>query len=642
MKSKFRFDIQVIRGLALVSVLLYHAKPNYFPLGFLGVDVFFVVSGFVVTPLILDIFAHGHSWNLSRPRFLEFYKRRFLRLAPALSASILFSMILIFLLGPIQDHRRISFQALFSLLGIGNLGAIYFSGDYFSPHPNAFVHTWSLSVEEQIYFAIPIFLLLSMKFLPKRFKSIRFVYASLTVFSITLFLMPVLLHPLYEALFGANGDQFEFYSPITRIWQFTLGGLAYFAGSKLQIKGHGVARISKVLVSAGLFSLLFNPFIGESVSLVVLVTVLSVLAILFRAGDYLPTWLMSLLGWLGNRSYSIYLLHLPLIYLAKYSPEFGDTGVQSRIWQTIVAVIASIALGSVFYSQIENRFRKTSHNRNVVNVSRIRALSFVVVPVLTLLVLIISPYRSYLGDPNLPSSSSVIPWEIDINCQVLKDDSAANQQPCNYPASGKESILLFGDSHAASYSETFRDIARRYDLDLYVSTYSDCPFLLSLDGYAEMGNVPYFSTSCLRHNQELLRFIESKQIQTAFYAQRARAEDGDSQIVDSLLKLKGLNTNVVVLGMNPEYIPVSTVLGNITNRRGSFSSKVKLVNENWQKITSDKSLRYIDVYSAICPNSICRTRDGSDFLYFDDNHLSNFGSSLVRPQIEASLNLSAS
>ena len=112
--------------------------------------------------------------------------------------------------------------------------------------------------------------------------------------------------------------------------------------------------------------------------------------------------------------------------------------------------------------------------------------------------------------------------------------------------------------------------------------------------------------------------------------------------MDSLLKLKGLNTNVVVLGMNPEYIPVSTVFGNITDRRGSFSSKVKLVNENWQKIASDKNLRYIDVYSTICPNSICRTRDGFDFLYFDDNHLSNFGSSLVRPQIEASLNPSAS
>ncbi len=642
MKSKFRFDIQVIRGLALVSVLVYHAKPNYFPLGYLGVDVFFVVSGFVVTPLILDIFSQGHSWNLLRPRFLEFYKRRFLRLAPALSASILFSMILVFLLGPIQDHRRISFQALFSLLGIGNVGAIYFSGDYFSPHPNAFVHTWSLSVEEQIYFAIPILLSMSINFLPRQFKSIKFVYASLTFFSITLFLMPSLLHALYEVVFGANGDQFEFYSPITRIWQFTLGGLAYFAGSKLRIKRHGAARISKVLVSAGLVSLLLNPFIGENNFMVVLVTALSALAILFRAGDYLPTWLKSSLGWLGNRSYSIYLLHLPFIYLAKYSPEFGDTGVQSRIWQTIVAVLASIAIGSVFYSQIENRFRKTSHNRNVVKVSRIQALSFVVAPVLVLLVLIISPYKSYLGDPNLPSSSSVIPWEIDKNCKVLKNDSTANQQPCSYPSSGKGSILLFGDSHAASYSETFRDIARRYDLDLYVSTYSDCPFLLSLDGYAEMGNVPYFSTSCLRHNQELLRFVENNQIQTAFYAQRARAEDADSQIVDSISKLNGLKTKVVVLGMNPEYIPVSTILGNIIDRRGSFNTKVKLVNDYWQKITSENSLRYIDVYSTICPSSICRTREGSDFLYFDDNHLSKFGSSLVRQQIEESLNPSAS
>jgi peptidoglycan/LPS O-acetylase OafA/YrhL len=113
---KYRKDIQVLRGLAVLAVIFYHAKDSLFPLGYLGVDVFFVISGFVVTPLILSIFtddANGRK-RLSNLRF--FYKRRFYRLAPALAFTLAISAITIFLLGPINDHQRFARQGIISPL----------------------------------------------------------------------------------------------------------------------------------------------------------------------------------------------------------------------------------------------------------------------------------------------------------------------------------------------------------------------------------------------------------------------------------------------------------------------------------------------------------------------------------------------
>jgi len=633
-QSKFRLDIQVIRGVALVAVLFYHAKSNFFPLGFLGVDVFFVVSGFVVTPLVMDIFARGYSWGDVRPRFTEFYRRRFLRLAPSLSASLLLTIALIFFFAPIQDHRRISFQGLLSIFGLSNFGAIYFSGDYFSPHPNALIHTWSLSVEEQIYLTLPIFMFLSFWLLPKVLYSPKLILFSLTFVSFLLFLWPSLLHQIYIEIFGVNGAQFHFYSPLTRIWQFTLGSLVYFARGKVQIRGRYAAPTCRFALFIGLFLVLFNPLLINSNLLVVLVTLLSAFSIHFKAFESAPKFISNTLGWLGNRSYSIYLLHLPLIYLAKYSPIFGADGSRSRQWQTLSALVISVLLGSVFYSKIENRFRETSHNRNIVKVSNLQAVSFLMVPTIVFASIILIPYQSKLGDPNLPPISSSIPWEEDSDCKILRNDLSTETKPCIYPGQGEKSILLFGDSHAASYVQSFRKLARNNNLNLFVATYSDCPFLLSTDGYSDGGNVSYFSAKCLRHNQEVLKFVEMNKIEVAFYAQRARMEDGDSKIIDSLFELHSSQADVVVIGMNPEYLPVTSILGNLFSHQGRFNQDVKTVDNYWKTYSQDREIQYIDVFSHFCPNSQCRTKEGSRFLFFDDNHLSNLGASKISQEIQ--------
>ena len=147
-KNEFRIDVQVLRGVAVLAVLLFHAFEKSFPNGYLGVDVFFLISGFVITPQILEIF-NSHSGRVGRLK--SFYIRRLYRLLPALGAMVGFSSILILLLGSPEDHERFARQGISTLFFGGNFGAYLFSQDYFSPNPNPLVHTWSLAVEQQFY-----------------------------------------------------------------------------------------------------------------------------------------------------------------------------------------------------------------------------------------------------------------------------------------------------------------------------------------------------------------------------------------------------------------------------------------------------------------------------------------------------------
>ena len=166
---KYRADIQALRALAVISVIMFHSKENWFPQGYLGVDIFFVISGFVVTPLILRIFYSGKNTEHSvRQGLYNFYRRRFYRLAPALAGCIVFTTFLVLIFGTVSDHGRFVSQAISTLLLGGNFGALHFSGNYFSPAPNPLIHTWSLSVEEQIYLFLP--LILALLYSWKRFQ----------------------------------------------------------------------------------------------------------------------------------------------------------------------------------------------------------------------------------------------------------------------------------------------------------------------------------------------------------------------------------------------------------------------------------------------------------------------------------------
>ena len=167
---QYRQDIQLLRGVAVLAVLAFHLSEKFVPYGYLGVDVFFVISGFVLTNSFTRIFQG--SKHLYYSKLVQFYRFRFWRLTPALLVMISGSALMIFLLGPPSSHYSFSLQGIATIFLIGNFSAVKLNGDYFRPDPNPLLHTWSLSLEEQIYIFLPVLLVcifLLLRFTLKKF-----------------------------------------------------------------------------------------------------------------------------------------------------------------------------------------------------------------------------------------------------------------------------------------------------------------------------------------------------------------------------------------------------------------------------------------------------------------------------------------
>lgn len=278
---------------------------------------------------------------------LKFYVRRFFRLAPALIVTLLVSAGFILLLAPISDHRSFYSQGLYTLFLLGNVGAFRNSGDYFNPNINPLIHTWSLSVEEQIYILLPLLMImLFTKF--KKVPSLKF-FLFLTCLSLFLYLYPNIF-----VTFGL-GNEFVFYSPVSRLWQFTLGGLTFLISRshkyfQFQFK---IFYLSLPLI----FILLYSPF-KIDLNIAVLLSTFTAAALITTKGlDLMPKIIGAVLIWIGDRSYSIYLLHMPIIYLSNYQDILLLNFWGDRILR-ILALVFILLFANLMYTRVENRFRK--------------------------------------------------------------------------------------------------------------------------------------------------------------------------------------------------------------------------------------------------------------------------------------------
>lgn len=356
MKPHFRKDIQALRGVAVMAVVFFHVSPRMFPLGYLGVDVFFVISGFVVTPLILRIFRDPNQESLKTyqrinlfDNLLKFYVRRFFRLAPALIVTLIVSAGFILLLAPVSDHQNFYSQGLYTLFLLGNVGAFKNSGDYFRPDLNPLIHTWSLSVEEQIYILLPLLMIILFAKFKNQKSAFAKIFLTLTCLSLFLFLFPNTF-----VTFGLGND-FVFYSPVSRLWQFTLGGLTFLISrsthfNQFQFK---IFFISLPLI----FILLYSPFQIDLNISVLLSTFTAAALITIKGLELIPKFIGCTLIWIGDRSYSIYLLHMPIIYISNYQDIFDFNLWGDRILR-ILALVFIVLFANLMYTRVENRFRE--------------------------------------------------------------------------------------------------------------------------------------------------------------------------------------------------------------------------------------------------------------------------------------------
>ncbi|CAN2246152.1 COG1835 Predicted acyltransferases [actinobacterium SCGC AAA044-D11] len=594
-----------------------------------------MISGFVVTPLIIQVFTEksigGVLSNLKK-----FYVRRFYRLAPAAAASLGLFAIVILLLGPPGDHQRFARQGLATLLLIGNLGANSYSGDYFSPNPNPLVHTWSLSVEEQIYIFLPILLIIILINQKNIKLKITITLLFITLISFFSFQFSTVMETVYFRLGIQNPHQFSFYSPFDRIWQFTLGGLAYLLSGRSNYEIKKFSNPIKLCFTLFLFLTLFTSIQISLKNGSIIASSIAVFVITFRSLEILPNFIVDKLEWLGDRSYSIYLVHMPLLYIAKHSFALSFGSDRNRMIQSMTAVIASILLGSLSYSKIEDRFRRNSERKTSEIQSRLFSpLVFFLVPLLLFASIDTGARNNYWGwDKNIEIPPD--PGDIDRDC----NRNVIMGPPCMYYSNeAKKTVLLIGDSHARHISQSVVDAAKNANWNSVVWTLSACHFQFNRTVQKEV------SDECMDRNKEIMSWIEENTPDLVIVSQFIYKSSTQKDLREALLKLRSTTSNILLVENNPVFpdkkdfmisrpllmkphipaksFPISKMHNMDTKASNSFAT--------WAK---NNRIYTVDFSSLFCSTNECtRYSKEKGWLYRDVDHFSVAGAELLRPQL---------
>jgi peptidoglycan/LPS O-acetylase OafA/YrhL len=450
-KKFYRPDIQSLRGVSVLAVILFHANKDVFKLGFLGVDVFFVISGFVVTPLILRIFDNKSEISVRVNNFISFLTSRFYRLVPALACTILISSIVITLLDPFSSSQNVILQGVAALLAVANLVAYKYSGDYFNNDVNPLIHTWSLSVEWQIYFLLPIILII---FFYRRIITVRLIlicFTFLSFISFLSFLFPMTLDFVYARLGIEETSSLSFYSPITRLWQFTIGGICFVLSTRFKIKIQSIKsqRLLNFLILTALALILFSSVPLNSKIGTIFSSIITLLVISFQSFIVLPNKIKYLFEWIGDRSYSIYLVHMPLIYvLDEFFKRYNSENV-SFFLKFIPYLMLVFMLGNLNYKNIEVRFRNTDAGKKLSKKYKVKSLSLSLLLPLVFLIPLMSQQSNDMYKDRLDDGSCKF-WTPLLNKSFY---SRFNACASNF---GKATIIL-GDSHALNiYNAMFQ------------------------------------------------------------------------------------------------------------------------------------------------------------------------------------------
>ena len=467
----FRPDVQALRGLAVLLVVLYHSRFLARG-GFIGVDVFFVISGFVIGRQLFGEFTRN-----DRLSFTSFYVRRARRILPPLAAMLAIVVLLAPLLAPIDavDTNRTSIAAalfsaniyLFRTIAVG-----YFA---VSAELNPLLHTWSLSVEEQFYFVIPALLALGWRFGSRAKRSLltsRILIALLIVVSFALcvaFSESTSIGPIRAGL------RFAFFSPFTRAWEFGVGlALVLLPARFLRSTNAG-----RVMVTVGLGGIAFAAFAYSDATRfpgwTALVPVLGAALVIAGgtatgAGSRSPHRGLRPMIAAGNISYSWYLWHWPLIvFAAAFWPSAGNIPL-------VAAAAFSLVPALLSYLYLEQRFRIAPSRRHVGVLTLTLAAICIAIP-LAATALSIPIQKRIMSTDQMAAMMQMKADPASITASCWMETREENRDNCTWNAgTDRPSVVLIGDSNASQFSEAMIGAARANGASLEISSQAGCPF----------------------------------------------------------------------------------------------------------------------------------------------------------------------
>lgn len=638
-KSRQRLDIQGLRAFALIIILIYHAR---IPLkgGFIALDVFFVISGFVITQMLMREREKSGRIDLRR-----FYSRRFKRLTPALAVTVsVVVLVSIFLQSPFGAQQTTAATAVGTMLLTANAVIAYTTGDYFdaSAEQNPLLNMWSLSTEEQFYLVFPSIVVLAW-FVATRLRWSRRTVAVGVVGGMGVVTFTLALMTSSHDLAWPGTAFFGYYGAVGRAWEFAAGAvLALFAAEISRMP----RRLAEVVATLGLGVVLIGLFtIPNTVPYPGVATLVPVLgtAAMIAGGTAALTWVSRLMATrpmvrIGDMSYSWYLWHWPVIVFAVL------LWPSRPIVVPIVAVVVSFLPALLSYRFVEMPLRN--------------AADLVPRRMLTLVVACFSVPLILAGFLALGAKQH---WWIAWPKTASFEDSASfrchdqdlDPLRCTWPSTtpGPADVFLLGDSQALSLSDGVIAADERAGLTTFISSRSQCPFISP--GYLKF---EYETSGCADWQRAALAQALQERPSTVVIANRpyingmtggvtlthrdgslpVDAVDGARTWEEALngvvkpLREAGIGVVIASTVPEPSYdAPAGgiTQLGRIRATKSEAEARraVTFAAES-QVASANPGTVLFDPIPVLCDDSICPDVRGDSYLYADPHHLSVFGS----------------
>ncbi|HML51722.1 MAG TPA: acyltransferase family protein [Propionicimonas sp.] len=654
--SRFRPDIQGLRAVAVSAVVLYHAGLPLLPGGYVGVDVFFVISGFLITSHLLSGLArHG------RVSFAEFYARRARRILPASFVVLILSTIAAVVWFPPVLMSQVWRGAVATALYVPNVLFAVQGTDYLADTaPSLFQHYWSLGVEEQFYLIWPALLALGWK-----------AFGSKTVLKVVLAL-------LVAASFGLGvwltfvSQPWAFFSLPTRAWELGLGAAIAF---QLQQRSRLIpAKAAPIVGWLGILaivaaSILLSSntlFPGYWAALPTLGTA-AVIAAGATASRWGPTSVLSTppMQFLGLISYSLYLVHWPALVVPQAAVGFGNP---LPLRSTLSIAVLCVPAAWLLYRFVENPMRSTPF------LAKARPRRSLWGALVGSLVSISLASAAFAGSSatQLSSTTSVaataisespvgtafVPTNLTPSLREAADDLPAlyadgchrsapstDSRGCLYGSPTAPQIVLFGDSHAAQWFPALHRYAQQHGLAIMAYTKSSCPSV-----WVDSVNDGVIYQQCLTWRAAVIKRIAAKPPRLVVLSNYSRElVDGNPATRDARWQ-QGLIDTIDQLGApaavildTPEFAetPADCLSSHLDDTASCDAPRDRALNPGIQHAEVTAASRtgtpVLDPTIYLCNAMTCPAIQGNTLVYRDKHHLTATFSSLLGPTLGAHL-----
>lgn len=645
---QYRKEIDGLRALAILPVLLFHFEIPGLPGGFVGVDIFFVISGFLIGGILWDELSETGRVSLSR-----FYQRRIRRLAPVYFAVIAACLALGWLIMLPFDFRALGKEIISSSVYLSN---VYFftEAGYFdsAAKEKILLHTWSLSVEEQFYIVLPLLLLA----LGRVRRSVPTVLAVLGVASL---IACIAVTPLSQTA--------TFYLFPFRAWELLAGVLLAIAGRERRLSWDvhpALSWVGLAAMAAGVTLLASDPSFPGWKALVPVAGATLVIANGKNANAVNRLLCTGPLVFIGLISYSLYLWHWPIVTFWGY--YFGDLG---PLWQRLALIALSIALATLSWRFIETPTRraKIPPLRLFAGAGLATGAALGLGGLIYLQDGLAGRFAPEVRTHIAATRDFIQDWR---RCTVPSEGDFAGIEICPIGPVGDPRLLIWGDSHLRAFKEGLEQAAHEAEVPALVVWHAGCPPLFGLDK-TETSATPVQNAACGAANRQIETLLDAPgRFDTVlligrwtYYTQGSgvgrdahnrigiTASDGTEAPQDALMqaamartvaRLQETGRQVFVLRQVPEIFEYDSRVvarglahGRLTQDDVAALASVPRAALAERTRAADRMLegsgaQQIDPWPLLCEADSCSAMAGGFAGYFDNNHITNTNARRLR------------